>query len=144
MASKTRVDLLGAMNKIKNIEQVMKLEGPKILEQAGNIGVQEMRSVIDNSTTDWGSLRQSEGRESAGRRETDAMYNSVSSRVDGDVVSWGWVDGAAKYFLYQEEGTSKVASMHSLKDSTQKVLDELPRLIKNAKARIRYAAKKGK
>ena len=142
MAKTTTVDITRMLSHFKNFEQVIKEEGATILAQAGEVGGNEMRRIIDVSTTDWGEYRMSQGRASAGRRETEAMYSSVGAKVVNGKAKWGWITGTLNYFKYQENGTQTIAGMYALKDSRQKVLDELPRLVKNAKARMRYRARK--
>jgi hypothetical protein len=80
-----------------------------------------VRERINTAVTPWGSARQAglvsgpqgspNPREHAGRRETDAMFESVESSVEpkGDMVweaRWGWPDPEL-YILVQEHGFEK-------------------------------------
>jgi hypothetical protein len=142
MAETSRVNLSGFQTKMRNMQKAIADEGATIALQAAKIGETEMKRIIDTSTTRTGDERVASGRgASAGRRESNRMYNSVKSSGSQGQAKWGWLSGYLSYFGEQEYGKGKIQAMHSLRDSRQVVLDELPRLVRNAKARIRYAGK---
>lgn len=90
-------------------------------------GLASMRQHIDESETNWGKARQGGwvagprgpgARPSAGRRETDEMYNKVIAWTDWDEprrieIHWGWENPEA-YYLYQEHGTDQIRGMEAL------------------------------
>jgi hypothetical protein len=141
VAQTTKVNLSGFETKMRNMGKTIADEGATIASQAAKIGETEMKRIIDTSVTPTGERRAAEGRPSAGRRESNRMYNSVKSSGSQGQAKWGWLSGYLSYFGEQEYGKGKIQAMHSLRDSRQVVLDELPRLVRNAKARIRYAGK---
>ena len=142
MANTTKVNISGFKTRMRNIEKTIAEEGATIALQAAKIGETEMKRIIDTSITPTGEKRAAQGRPSAGRRETNTMYNAVDSSGSKKQAKWGWITKYLSYFGEQEYGKDKIQAMHSLRDSRQTVLDELPRLFKNAKARIRYRARK--
>ncbi len=109
-------------------------------------GLASMRQHIDEDTTDWGKARQGgwvsgkagPSRPSAGRRETDEMYNKVIAWTDWDEprrieIHWGWENPEA-YFLYQEHGTDKIRGMESLHYSLHATIPLLENGLKRIKA----------
>ena len=141
MAQTVTVDFSKMFKKFQNLQDAINIEGPKILEQASKVGETEMKRIINVSSTDWGVERMSKSPpqgKSTGRRDTDTMYQAVTSKVTQLRAEWGWVDGYQEYFSVQEA----LHGMYSLRNSKQKVLQEMPRLVKNAKARIRYRVRK--
>jgi hypothetical protein len=110
-------------------------------------GISSMRQHIDESETDWGRSRQGGwasgpagpgARPSAGRRETDEMYNKVIGWTDWDeptriVTTWGWENPEA-YYLYQEHGTDKIRGMEALHYSLHAVIPLMDSRLKRIKA----------
>ena len=108
-------------------------------------GISSMRQRIDTAVTPWGSARQAglvagprgrtEPRESAGRRETDEMYDAVTGETtrEGNRITtqWGWLDPEA-YYLFQEHGTDKIEPMealhYSLHDAEEDLMARLKRI----------------
>lgn len=57
-------------------------------------------------------------------------------------LKFGWGRGKTKeYYKYQEYGTSKIQAALSLLDGRMAIINELPRLERNMKARIRRKTK---
>lgn len=93
-----------------------RLDGEKIVNamfdtlatDIGNIGVNNMRSGIQNP----------ENAPKSFRYDTGAMYNSVRYKkrrtATEIVIEIGWLDKFYKYFDFQERGTSKVGAMNSI------------------------------
>jgi len=83
--------------------------------------VVDQKHTLDTATTTWGNFRKSQGRESAGRRERDTMYDAITSTVKAGRTSvvgeWGWLRGALKYFLVQEHGSGTIGAANSLAQS---------------------------
>jgi hypothetical protein len=108
-------------------------------------GIGSMRQHIDEAETEWGRARRGgwvsgpagPDRESAGRRETDKMYDAVIGWTDWDEplrieTTWGWEDPEA-YYLYQEHGTSKVAPMEALHRSLDATIPLMDTRLKRIK-----------
>lgn len=72
----------------------------------------------------------------AGRIETEAMVNSVSSQLLRDneqevVGAFGYHD-TPFYTVFQELGTSRIEPMYALSDAAEEVLADLPKKIREA------------
>lgn len=131
------------MAKIDNLNDVIIQEVQTMVNQAAEIGAETARGALDLAETDYGRYRMSIGRgNSAGRNDTGSMINdleSMPSNVSSGKIEakFGWGRGRSKeYYKFQEDGTAKIRAAHSLLDGERAVLNELPRLEKNMKARV--------
>lgn len=102
------------------------------------LGINAMRHRIEAAETNWGKTRQAgwagPARPSAGRRETDKMYDAVTgetNRVTDTriVIQWGWQDPEDYYFI-QEHGSSKIEGMEALHYSLHIADDDLTALVR--------------
>lgn len=142
MASKT-INLYDLSSRLRNLDELVHFEGGQILEEAGRIGVESMRATLEASITLWGEYRfnkdPSQG-VSEGRRDDDIMYQAIDAENTDEELQFGWINQYEEYFGIQES----LHNMDALGNAKLNVLDEMPRLIKNARARIRRAKKAGK
>lgn len=128
-----KVDVSNLERKIANLEERLGKSAEVLAEDIAKMGRARMRWKITTSQTPWGQKRQAEGRQYAGRRESNTMWNMVKWRVVNLVAEWGWIDGTEKYFMIQE----RIRNMYSLRDSRQYVVDRIPNLLKDFKLRIK-------
>jgi len=135
---------------LKRIEGIIQQEAIILAEQAAKIGEEASRSALDAAVTRYGAKRFASGRGgSAGRNDTGSMINNLRAlkpivKAEEIVAKFGWGQGRSKkYYKYQEEGTSKIRAANSLLNGKRAVLNELPRLQRNMKARIRRRLAKG-
>lgn len=130
---------------VARITDAITKEVEVMAEQAAKIGQDAARNALNSAITPYGRKRFASGRGgSAGRNDTGSMINDLRASkavIKGsDVVAgFGWGRGRSKkYYKYQEEGTAKIKAANSLLTARRAVLNQLPRLQKNMKARIRY------
>ena len=135
---------------LKQIEGIIQQEAMIFAEQAAKIGEQASRSALDASITRYGARRFASGRGgSAGRNDTGSMIKNLLAlrpvvRAGEVFAKFGWGPGRSKkYYKYQEQGTAKIRAANSLLTGKRAVLNELPRLQRNMKARIRRRLAKG-
>lgn len=165
-----RVDDSGVMNLLEEISDTLVQELAETMYKLGKIGEEEMRQKIELGGTRWSWLRKSKwgiGKSGAGRIDTGAMYDSVVSRPRFGSkqyqVEVGYFKNFKNYFLWQDQGfdnvwtgnpnapyryvfrrkgpAKPVEGLYALRDARQKMVDELPRLMKLLSNRLR---KKGK
>lgn len=139
----SKTDVTRLVTKFNFLEQTIADEIEVMLVQAAEIGTEVAQKSLDLAVTPYGSKRFAGGRgNSAGRNDTGSMINDLRAmppRVTmGKVeVQFGWGRGRSKkYYKYQEEGTSKIRGAFSLLDGKRAILNALPRLEKNMKARV--------
>jgi len=81
-------------------------------------GADNMRRFILEAVTKTGEARVAAGDGVAGRYESGTMYDAVSSTSyqsgNESVGEFGWLEEVLKYYLYQEQGTSRIEAMHAL------------------------------
>lgn len=104
-----RINISGALSKLKNIEQIVMEEAAKMAEEVAEFGEQEMKTNILASGTAFSQkARQAGINQRSGRYRTGEMYNSVKSRVEAGRVqvraAFGWIENFKDYFRYQELG----------------------------------------
>jgi len=135
---------------VKRIEGIIQQEAMILAEQAAKIGEEAARKRLDLSVTRYGIKRFSSGRGgSAGRNDTGSMISNLRAlkpivKAEQIIAKFGWGQGRSKkYYKYQEEGTAKIKAANSLLTGRRAVLNELPRLERNMKARIRRRLAKG-
>lgn len=146
--AKTRVDIAKGIAKLDLTSSVAQQEATVLLEQAAQIGVDVAQRKLVLSTTKWGTKRFNSGRgASAGRDDSGSMIDNLrADKVDvssGKLeVKFGWGRGRTKnYYKYQEYGSKKIKAALSLFEGRTAVLNELPRLELNMKARIKRKVK---
>lgn len=139
----TRVDISGFLNKLDLLNEVVAEEAEKLIEEATEIAVDVAKRKLVDSTTKWGQKRFAAGRgASAGRDDTGSMIDNLTAydfKVSAGKIEarFGWGPGRSKkYYKYQEYGTAKIKAALSLFEGRTAMLNELPRLSKNMKARI--------
>lgn len=135
---------------LSRIEGIIQQEAIILAEQAAKIGEEASRSALDAAITRYGAKRFASGRGgSAGRNDTGSMISNLRALkpiVKGEeiIAKFGWGQGRSKkYYKYQEEGTAKIKAANSLLNGKRAVLNELPRLQRNMKARIRRRLARG-
>jgi len=135
---------------LKQIEGIIQQEAMILAEQAAKIGEEASRSALDAAVTRYGAKRFASGRGgSAGRNDTGSMINNLRAlkpvvKAEQIIAKFGWGQGRSKkYYKYQEEGTARIKAANSLLNGKRAVLNELPRLERNMKARIRRRLAKG-
>ncbi len=132
------------MTKSNNLGRDLRAILSKIVEDVANQahsvaldveleGIGSMRQRIDEAETEWGKARQGgwasgpagPSRPSAGRRETNEMYDKVIGWTDWDEptrieIHWGWEEPEL-YYLIQEHGSDAfntvIEGMESLRHS---------------------------
>jgi hypothetical protein len=127
MAKSTIINLNNHLNEFnKSVMKNLSIT----LSEISLIGQAEMRQVIESSITPYGVERFSKGEGvSEGRRDTDTMYEEVQAVSSDKQAKWGWTGFHNEYFAAQEYGNSRgLSGMHALRESRQKVLDELESL----------------
>jgi hypothetical protein len=129
---------------IANITKVLQEEALKTAEQASQIGEQKARQTLDLAVTPYGRKRLAKGRgRSAGRNDTGSMIDNLRAlrpvvKAQEVLASFGWGRGRSKrYYKFQEEGTGRIRAANSLLSGRRAIMNELPRLERNMKARIR-------
>jgi len=105
-------------------------EAEKILEDVLRIGSDLMEGYIQTR-----GLSGKAGRIDTGKMLESVGWNMTSST--GVVLSgeFGWTESQELYFLFQEEGTSRIAPMLALFDAGASVREELVSAIAAALAR---------
>lgn len=88
----------------------------------GKAAVNEIRKLIElrgNPITPWSGVRyyRLHRGNSPGRNDTGYMKESVDYETFSDEVIFGWVYDQEDYFMYQEEGTARIAPMFALRDA---------------------------
>jgi len=90
----------------------------QLVEGVVKDGANDMRRFILEAVTRTGEARAAAGDGVSGRYEIGTMYDAVGSDVQrsGDriVGEFGWLEEVLKYYLYQEQGTSRLEAMHAL------------------------------
>lgn len=113
----------------------IQFESVQIVNEVLAEAVVDQKRILDTATTPWGRFRQGQGRSSAGRRETDTMYDAISSDLSvgrGEVVGeWGWLGLFLKYFEYQDNGTGRIDAANSLAESFVKAEQSLAAKVKS-------------
>lgn len=139
-----KVDTTAMLKKLDLALETVQDEAIVLLAEAAKIGQDASRAALDNAVTRYGSKRFGFGRgNSAGRNDTGSMISSLRAlepvvKLNEISAKFGWGRGRSKkYYGYQEEGTAKIKAANSLLTGQRAVLDNLPRLEKNMKARIR-------
>lgn len=91
------------------------------LDNIGKAAVSEAQKLVEvrgYPLTPYSRKRYLRGRgNSEGRNDTGNMKYSIEYEVAGDEVTVGWINNQEEYFMYQEEGTGRIASMHALRDA---------------------------
>jgi hypothetical protein len=135
-----KVDIKKMLIKLDLLDETVAQEVRVMTFQAAEIGAEAARKKLINSTTKWGRKRFAEGRgASAGRDDTGSMIAGLQAHISPSKTEarFGWARGETKkYYKYQEYGTAKIKAALSLFEGRTAVLNELPRLTKNMKARI--------
>ena len=141
--STAKTDVTRLVTKFNFLEQAIADELEVMIIQAAEIGAETARKSLDLAVTPYGLKRFSAGQgNSAGRNDTGSMIEDLKAfkpRVTKQKVEveFGWKgNGDKKYYKFQEEGTSKIRGAFSLMDGKRAVLNALPRLEKNMKARV--------
>ena len=130
---------------VAKITDAITKEAEVMAEQAAKIGQDAARNALNLATTPHGRKRFASGRGgSDGRNDTGSMIDNLRAsraEVKGNevIAKFGWGRGRSKkYYKFQESGTAKIKAANSLLTARRAVLNELPRLEKNMKARVRY------
>lgn len=110
-------------------------EAVDIVQEVVQDAVRNQKQIIDTAETNWGRFRQSQGRASAGRRERDNMYDSITSKVDKgprEVTGFfGWLYNFEKYFEHQDAGTRYIDAANSLAQAFIQAEQDLQRKIRD-------------
>lgn len=137
MAYEYKVSGKGSMENFLNLKaREIREECEIIMEDVIEDAVKDQKRLIDQAETPWGRLRKSQGRASAGRRETDRMYDAVTGDVDPGPKQvegrWGWLFDFEKYFEYQDAGTGKIAAANSMADSFVKAVENVKKRLNDS------------
>jgi hypothetical protein len=145
----TKVNVTGMLRKLDLSVDVIQDEAIVLLEQAAEIGRDASRQALDLAITPYGRKRFAAGRgNSAGRNDTGSMINDLQAldpvvKANEISIKFGWGRGRSKrYYKFQEEGTGRIKAANSLLTGEKAVLNQLPRLERNMKARIRRKLRK--
>ena len=127
----------------------------RLLRVMGDIaesGAEEMQQNIEDRGTEYSLYRATVlGRGTTGRHDTGTMVEAVEHRVEVPVphvvnAMAGWLDEFLTYFGLQEKGTEYIPAMHALRDAGDnmraRLKEEAPSILRNARRRERYAARK--
>jgi hypothetical protein len=91
------------------------------LDNVGKASVRKAQELVEirgYPLTPYSRKRYLRGRgNSEGRNDTGNMKYSIDYEVNGDEVTVGWIDNEEEYFIYQEEGTGRIAPMFALRDA---------------------------
>ena len=103
-------------------KRVMIDQSTEIMEITMREAEDLQRELLDAATTRTGEKRYAAGRgASAGRRDTDEMYEGIGSEVEATskrvVGRWGWLNDPKAYYSYQDYGTGRIPPAGSLIDS---------------------------
>lgn len=139
-----KVDVTKIITKLDFLKQEVADEAEIMINQAAQIGAEVARRTLQEATTKYGIERWSRGQGNGpGRDDTGSMVDNLEAlppRVTKGKVeaAFGWTRGKTKkYYKYQEEGTAKIKAALSLFAGRTAILNELPRLERNMKQRIR-------
>lgn len=143
--STAKVDITGLIKKLDLTQRVIVDEANILIMQATDVGVAAAKAKLDSSITRHGRWRMSRGvGRSAGRNKTGLMMDSITAydpHIRGNdyiAIKFGWGPGKMKkYFMFQDDGTSRIPAANSMMTAIRAVKNELPRLEKNMKQRIR-------
>lgn len=149
--STTKVDVTGAVAKLKLSQRIVLEEAKVMLQQATDLGVKTAQEKLRTSTTRHGRWRMSRGiGRGPGREDTGRMIDSVTGYDwvgdDSHVsVRFGWGPGKSrKYFEWQDKGTGRIPAANAMWTAERMILNELPRLKRNMLQRIRRRTAGGK
>jgi hypothetical protein len=138
-----KVDITNLLIKLDLLNETVAQEAELMIKQVTELAAEVARKKLISSTTKWGRKRFSEGRgASDGRDDTGSMIADLQAydfKVSEGLIEarFGWGPGKAKkYYKYQEYGTAKIKAALSLFEGRTAMVNEMPRLIKNMKARI--------
>lgn len=91
------------------------------LENIGKASVRKAQQLVEvrgYPLTPYSRKRYLRGRgNTEGRNDTGNMKYSIEYEVNGDEVEVGWIKNQEEYFMYQEEGTGRIAPMFALRDA---------------------------
>lgn len=139
-----KINVVNMMKKLDLAVEVVQDEAIVLLEQAAVIGRDAARNALNLAETPYGRKRFASGRGgSAGRNDTGSMINNLQAlepviKANEISIKFGWGRGRSKaYYKFQEEGTAKIRAANSLLSGRRAILNNLPRLEKNMKQRIR-------
>lgn len=140
----TKLDVSKFLQKMNLSEKAVLQEAQVMLNEAAIIGEEVAKRSLDLAVTKYGQERWGRGQgNSPGRNDTGSMIDNLKV-IDGKItpagsaeIKLGWGRGRSKkYYKYQEQGTAKIRGVFSLFDARTAILNELPRLAKNMKARV--------
>jgi hypothetical protein len=145
----TKVNIAGMLKKLDLSLDVIQDEAIVLLEQAAEVGRDASRQALDLAITPYGRKRFAAGKgNSAGRNDTGSMIDDLQAldpvvKANEISIKFGWGRGRSKrYYKFQEEGTGRIKAANSLLSGEKAVLNQLPRLERNMKARIRRKLRK--
>lgn len=140
-----KIDITRLIKKLDLTQQIVVDEANILIMQATDLGVEAARNKLRSSVTKHGRFRmsQNDGR-GPGREKTGSMMDSITAydpHIKGEnyiAVRFGWGPGKMKkYFGFQDNGTSRIPAANSMATAVRAVKNELPRLERNMKQRIR-------
>lgn len=143
MATTTKADITKALNKLDLAKQAIIDEVYVLADQVAEVGIQAARAKLDRSVTKTGKRRMAASPpigNSAGRNKTGLMIASLRNlgidATDTNIrAKIGWEENS--YFKFQERGTDRIPAANSLQTARRAMQNEIPRLIRNMRQRIR-------
>lgn len=152
MSLQFNIDITNLIEKIDLANEVAIEQAHVFIDQITEIGAEAAREALDNETTPYGRKRFSKGQGfSPGRNDSGNMISelkALGSDVDGDERVYGQVgwEDPEDYFYAQElgggGGYGPIPAANSLAAAEIAMLNNVGRLEKNMKERIRYRMKK--
>jgi len=111
-------------------------EGMEYVGRAAVSKAQELVEVRGYPLTPYSRKRYLRGQGNTdGRNDTGNMKYSIEYEISGDEVTVGWVNNQEEYFIYQEEGTGRIAPMFALRDAATLVSQIGPGLVSQSVSR---------
>ncbi len=133
------------IHKINLASEVAVEQAHVFIDQLTELGAQAAREKLDAETTKYGEKRFSEGRGgSAGRNDRGEMISKLvalgSSVDDNDTVygSVGWENPEAYQYAQELGGGNNIPAANSLFAAEEVMMNNVARLGKNMKERVRY------
>lgn len=145
-------DITGVISKIDLAKNVAIQQAYIFIDQLTEIGAEAARDALNSATTKYGEKRFSRGQGgSAGRNDEGNMISelkALGSEVDGNERVYGQVgwENPEEYFYAQElgggGGFGPIPAANSLAAAEIAMRNNVGRLEKNMKERVRYRMKK--
>lgn len=161
MTTRGSVEITPLLKKLDKLQAVVREEGKVLVLQASEMGAEVARNKLESEISFWGAERMAGRRwggdkknsgtgRGPGRNDSGRMIDNLKAVPDNSAIrqraTFGWrqaLISAFPYIKYQEEGFNNIISgrwqqgVFAIKDAQKYVREQLPRLEKNMKQRIR-------